>query len=94
MSEIRREIRERHEAAERGEESAVAGAHHDRGTLLAEIQRCEDERKAWARLVHAERDATIEDESGVGDDGKSERELRAAKQALRDLGVNVDALLA
>lgn len=52
------------------------------------------ERKAWARTVNAERDAAIEDESGVGDDGKSERELRAAKQALRDLGVNVDALLA
>lgn len=41
-------IRKRHEAAERGPASAVIGAHHDRGTLLAEVQRCEAERAQLA----------------------------------------------
>ena len=44
-------IRKRHDAAERGPASAVIGAHHDRGALLAEIQRCEAERAQLADEV-------------------------------------------
>lgn len=53
------------------------------------------ERKAWARLVRANAAAVHR-----ADDGRpwaeiiaAEQELEAAKQALRDLGVDVDALL-
>lgn len=61
------------------------------------------ERMAWARLVKAtaeERDAAAcaiaERERGArgGDIALEQRELMAARQALRDLGVGVDALLA
>jgi len=62
----------------------------------------EKERAAWARLVKAtaeERDAAAcaiaERERGArgGDIALEQRELMAARQALRDLGVGVDALL-
>ena len=79
---------------------ALDAAVVERDALRAER---DTERKAWARLVKAtteERDAAAcaiaERERGVrgGYIALEQRELMAARQALRDLGVGVDALLA
>lgn len=51
------------------------------------------ERKAWARLVRAEDRMHGPPGAICVPSEKTEREYEAAKQALRDLGVDVDALL-
>lgn len=56
------------------------------------LDRAAKERAAWARLVKAER-AYI-DSGATGDAERAIVRYAAAKQALRDLGVDVDALLA
>lgn len=63
------------------------------------VKACLAERKAWARLVKADTAAAIAEQSDFSDSGdaardaEAKRESLAARQALRDLGVDVDALL-
>ena len=95
-SEDARQMQALYEETHRALDAAVV----ERDALRAER---DTERKAWARLVKAtveERDAAAcaiaERERGArgGDIALEQRELMAARQALRDLGVGADALLA
>jgi hypothetical protein len=62
-----------------------------RKQMARELAAREDERAAWARLVKAERDIV---DCQRGEIQGARAEQAAARQALRDLGVDVDALLA